>query len=122
VPERLAARSQISEAFLQRRDVVTQLVHRPVETLDLVCAGEQRLLLGPVLGEGAAGVLQCLPAPAPQAAPGLRHAVRGNVAEDAGKIFFDVPAQVARDAAHDGDELDIAGSLDLAPGRLVARG
>src|SRR5512147_197401 len=88
---------QLFNPLFEPRGVVAQPVNRVIEFLDVAGGCDQRPLLGPVLGERTAGVLEGLLAPALQRPPGFRHAVGGEVAEDAGEVLLHVPAQVARE-------------------------
>src|SRR4029079_19751811 len=84
-------------SLFHARDVVAQAVRGSIEFLNVAGGRDQRMLLGPVFGERAAGILDGLFTPAAEGSTGFRHAVGGNVAENTGEVLLHVPAQVARD-------------------------
>ena len=62
---------------------------------------------------------RCLLRPRGSRAPGLGHAMRGDVAEHPAQIFFDVPAQIGRDLGNSRCKAGIALHIRLAPGILA---
>ena len=109
------------ETLFEARDVVAQHIDVPCKLFQQRPRGNQRALFGPVRGSLLEQASCAVLLPAQQGIAGARDAVGQNVAEHAAQVFFDIPAEVARDVIQRGGEFGVAFGLDVVPHSCVAR-